>query len=257
MNTNVEFYEAFAVSYEDYYKDVDAPQAVSQWLTALEAQQLIPTDLARSKNPPSLLDVGCGPGWHLRAWQRAHFNVAGLDASPRLLRLASRNAHAGLDTDIPIYCADITDQKSLSSLAGTFDVAVSHFNFLNLFSPDEIGMAFSGCASVLRSNGLWVSDLSLGPDSDINIASHQPARAVLGWRRDVIKSQDSVHVQWERDGVKLKEKYWFHSMGQLVDSATVAGFRLAGLLGWDLRRSVFTVQSQETSSRVLLIFARR
>ncbi len=58
--------------------------ASSRWLAGAEATDL--RVLARARGP--VLDVGCGPGRHVRALARRGVAALGLDASPSAVRLA-------------------------------------------------------------------------------------------------------------------------------------------------------------------------
>ncbi|MEA2178566.1 MAG: hypothetical protein QOG77_1863, partial [Solirubrobacteraceae bacterium] len=64
--------------------------ASSRWLAGAEATDL--RVLARADGP--VLDVGCGPGRHVRALARAGVAALGLDASPAAVRLARERGTA-------------------------------------------------------------------------------------------------------------------------------------------------------------------
>lgn len=254
MKSNIEFYEAFASTYETYYKDVDAHKTVRQCTALLEAKKLILPPHTRSKSPPFLLDIGCGPGWHLRPWQNANFNVSGLDSSPSMLRLAAKNADAGFNKNITLYCANILQQDCLRLLAGRFDLAVSHFNFLNLFSIKQLDQVFSTCSLILSSDGLWITDVTVLHDVPANELPFRSSDKTLGWRRTAIPRHDTVRVEWERHGQYFEENYWFHSRDQLARAAVGAGFRLVGSTPWKHTTSADPAKNSLSLSHLLLIF---
>jgi len=258
MNTNVDFYEVFASSYEAFYADVDAPEAVRQWLMFLEDKGFVPPRAKRLSRPLTLLDIGCGPGCHLRPWQQAGFHLSGLDASPSMLRLAAHNAAAGVGTDVPLYCADLRDTTSVAPLAERFDVAVSHFNFLNLIAPADLEAVFRTVASVLGVNGFWATDLSVavpeqlaremdpvGTSIEIRLLGQEPAEI-----------PNCVRVRWEIHGQFFYELYWMHPLDTLRAAAGIAqldGMRVAGWTPEDRRTPWHPTLSDP---RLLLVFSR-
>jgi SAM-dependent methyltransferase len=253
MNSNLEFYEAFADDYEHYYAAVDASATVKQWLALMETERLVPSIEKRRLQAPHLLDLGCGPGWHLPAWRAECFRVAGLDASPAMLRLAARLG-AGFGSDIPLYCADVCDELSLQPLANTFDFVVSHFNFLNLFSPLELKAIFNGVARLLRSDGYWLTDIVTASPANRNGSSLE---SIDGWQRESIPSAETVTVRWKRAEIVLVERYWFHQSSSIKAAAAATGLCLHLTRSWNPEHIANVWRHEETKSpRLLLVFSK-
>src|SRR5262249_40031703 len=125
---NADFFDAFAPYYSAHYAEIEPREIVHRWVALFEREGLMQAYKSREQIQPNLLDLGCGPGRHLRPWRAAGFRVSGLDLSPAMLRLAAQNANAGTGKDIALYCGDIRDVESLQPLSETFDWIVSHFN---------------------------------------------------------------------------------------------------------------------------------
>lgn len=227
MSENSDFYEVFARRYVEYYGHVDPVAAVAQWRELLNKQDLewLPC------NNPRLLDVGCGPGWHLRAWENEGFRVSGLDLSPSMLRIAAANANTGNGTDIPLYCADILDKESLGPLRGSFDQVVCHFNFLNLFGPEELPSVLAGIRSVLTSSGRCLADVYL--------PSVQAAPGGFVTRR------------WELTGTEFTERYWLHEPELLKSACAVSDLNVSDILLWKLTDN--TLGSEQVLERALVV----
>ncbi|MEW6267340.1 MAG: class I SAM-dependent methyltransferase [Thermodesulfobacteriota bacterium] len=112
-----------------------------------------------------LLDVGCGPGWHLQAFKRIGLNVAGLDPSPAMLEMArsrlgqAAEIHSGRAEDLPfedgefdivvfITCLEFVEDP-LAALAEAARVARSRVlvGALNRFSLTALGRRLAGLFS--------------------------------------------------------------------------------------------------------------
>src|ERR1700678_3415047 len=102
QQSNLSFYDQFAEAYQSVYAQVDEKAAVERWIDLLESLELVPTLATRSQSPLALIDVGCGPGWHLAAWSRQGFRTTGLEGSPAMLPAAQQNLRApGLGGGLP------------------------------------------------------------------------------------------------------------------------------------------------------------
>lgn len=258
MNTNVDFYDVFASGYEAFYADVDAPECVRQWLMFLEDEGLVHPCVKRVCRPPALLDIACGPGWHLRPWQQAGFRVSGLDVSPSMLRLAVRNAAAGIGTDVPLYCADLRDATSVAPLAGCFDVAVSHFNLLNLIAPAQLEAVFRTVAFLLAANGFWATDLFAAVPEGLR-REPKPVSVSAGIRllgQEPTDSADCVSVRWDIRGQFFDELYWMHPLDTLRTAAAMAGLDGMRAIGWKPEDRYAPWHPTASETRLLLIFAR-
>lgn len=255
---NCEFYEAFARYYEEVYRDVDPKETVRQWLLLLKkcgfSQK---TSLSSGK--PQLLDVGCGPGWHLVAWAAAGFQVVGLDASPSMLAAAKRNlSQAGLES-YPLNLRDVRQSGQVPHLKANFDIAVGHFNFLNLFAPSELRSVFQGVAWYVRSGGLWVTDY-FAPKSfptDVEETDDLPNRNVRIARAGAYDPRLGCYRQrWRTEVLDKEEYFWFYTAQQFEEMAA-GDWSLLSSFEWhpfDRERPLIPVTSD--SERIVAAFRR-
>lgn len=231
-NPNSACYELLAPFYAEIYGRIDAQETVRQWWELLSTSNFI------SATPEilRLVDIGCGPGAHLVAWRELGLAVTGLDASPTLLEYASRRlATAG--TPCPLYLADIRNENALPDLP-PFDLAVSHFNFPNLFPPDEREALFRSLARLVRPGGLWIADFAepLTPPEPVN---DEIASVIGNLQRDgrFNARLGCYQQQWQGPGFKCLERFWFgfREAGPLLAQRT--GWRLRARMAWQPYRS--------------------
>lgn len=220
-NPNPESYDRFAESYELIYGQIDEYGVVRAWLDLAEATGLVPSRAERERQPPSLIDVGCGPGWYLPAWASHYFRVAGLDCSPRMLEMARQNLRAARITDSGrLYQADIREVAAVRRLGRKFDLAVSHFSFPNLFPPNELPALFGGIAELLAPGGLWLTDLRPELETaDETVERIELPEGKIVRRSDFDCASGSYRQFWTVNDLDFQERFWFHN------SATVARAR--------------------------------
>lgn len=223
-NPNPQCYELLAPFYADIYGEIDADETVRQWW------QLLTTVTNLISAPPQtlrLLDVGCGPGWQMQAWQEIGFNVTGLDASPTMLTLA-RALFERKNKQANLFLADITDPDSISALP-PFDLAVSHFNFLNLFPPRQREILFRSVARLVRPGGFWITDFSdpcHAPKDEIYMLTLASGETLVrkGKYNTVL---DFFQQDWQIPSHHIQECFWFGHRN--LASSLAAG------TGWNLR----------------------
>lgn len=131
-------------------------------------------DLIRSRSPGarSLLDVACGTGAHL-SHLRQHYDVAGLDAEPAMLRVARQRLG-----DVPLTEGDMRT----FDLGRTFDVITCLFSAIGYMrTAAELEEATETFARHLAPGGVVIVD---------------------GWvRRDAWRDPGTVHaISATRDG---------------------------------------------------------
>jgi len=73
--------------------------------------------------PGPIADIGCGPGAHARALAARGYEVAGLDASPKMVEVARERA-ANEDTTLTFQVADATERLPFAdgSLGGVLSI---------------------------------------------------------------------------------------------------------------------------------------
>lgn len=258
---NVEFYERFAQYYEQVYSCVDADETVRQWLTLLEANGLVPSRKARATNPPRIIDIGCGPGWHLAPWATNGFEVTGLDSSQTMLNLAHRRLlKASLEKKCRLLQADVRRLNQLKSLKSSFDLAVSHFNFPNLFPPQDLLPLFNGVAFVIQRDALWMMDhvMPHKPLPHINEAERLSVGNSVIIRSGRFDSKRSLYEQhWRVNELDIVENYWFHSPHKYEEVANLAGWKLKERFEWHPYETVdFFAATKENSVRVISMYCR-
>lgn len=226
-NPNSDCYEKLAPIYEELYGDIDAQETVRQWWQLLVQQKLLP------RNPQGLrlLDVGCGPGWHLMSWRELGFDVAGLDSSASMLKIARKNLDAA-GYECPFYQADIRDVGKLPDLSG-FDFAVSHLNFFNLFPREERALLFLSVARMVRPGGIWMVDFSepysppVGSEEDVKVG-----KIMLNCSSYFLQNQNCHEQRWKGEHFECRERYWFGHAMESEKIAAQAGWRLRQRVAW-------------------------
>lgn len=226
-NPNPACYEALASCYEAIYGQIDAKETVRQWWQLLIEAKLV-------VDPPGALrmvDIGCGPGWQVEAWRELGFTVAGLDSSPTLLASA-RERLADKGSQLEFYLADILDPTSLPVMP-PFDLAVSHFNFLNLFNQKQREEVFRSVARMVRPGGLWITDFSepFATPASIEETIHLPT--------DVLKRKGQFNGQlgrydqlWKSSRLTCVEQFWFGHRAAAPSLALRTGWRLCLRKAW-------------------------
>jgi S-adenosylmethionine-dependent methyltransferase len=107
--------------------------------------------LSRSASKHRALDVGCGPGFASMQLARKNFEVALLDRSEQMLRIARQEAEAGGLTPQISFChAEVAQVPRLFD-AESFDVVVCH-NLLEY--TEDPSATVRNIAHVLRKDGV-------------------------------------------------------------------------------------------------------
>ncbi len=88
-------------------------------------------DAIVARSPQSVLDIGCGEGWLVRALSRAGITAIGVDAVPELIGRA--NAAGGGDFRVMAY-----EEIANGALDAKVDVAVANFSLIGEESVDEL-----------------------------------------------------------------------------------------------------------------------
>lgn len=96
-----------------------------------------------SRSPNSVLDVGCGEGWLMRALAEHDINVIGVDAIPSLVD-AARHASSG-DVRMMTY-----EQIATGKLEVAVDVLVCNFSLLG---RDPVHGIFTAAPSLVNPGG--------------------------------------------------------------------------------------------------------
>lgn len=150
----------FGAEYKRLYPHRDGAQAAAQVAALLRAIEALPRTPGSVPAIDGILDIGCGAGRHLAAFQAVsrqgaalHFrdlHVTGIDLSAVLLRDARAG---GLDVAR-------ADMRRLPFTDGSFTLVACFFTSFGYFAtPDEDAAALREFARVLRPGGLLFLDL--------------------------------------------------------------------------------------------------
>ena len=101
------------------------------------------------------LDIGCGGGWFTRAFQRAGYQMTGLDVSAEMLDFAQQKAlKEGVRSEYLL--GDITKFKSPKK----FHFATAINDCVNYIPKTKLGGAFKNVRSALTKGGIFLFDIS-------------------------------------------------------------------------------------------------
>lgn len=233
LNRNVEFYEQLAPVYDRLYVDVDAEETVRQWSILLQQCAGLPNPMHSAA--PRLLDLGCGTGRYLDPWAAAGFFPTGVDASRRMVAIARHRLKRSVwSSRIRLVCTDLRHQNPRLARKGPFDVAVAHFNFLNLFPPDELQDLLATVAPCLRTGARFFTDCAppqLMPTEIVEeITLEDDTRIEVSTRSN--PAENMVTRSYRLGSTQTAETYWLHSPRALTATAAAAGWRVEAAYAW-------------------------
>jgi SAM-dependent methyltransferase len=234
LQSNVEFYRYVAPYYGQIYEEVNAAEVVRQWSALLEDMRCIPVMETGGDRMMRLIDIGCGPGRYLPEWSKAGFKVAGLDSSEEMLKEATsyykRVCQSG---EVDTYLVDICNVRDVSADA-PFDIAVSHFNFLNLFSPKQVVKVFTGVKRFLKRGRIWITDFceakELLEDFDETFRLESGGDSARRERRH--DQEGSYTIRLRGKDIDITERYWLENTSNITSAAKQTGFDLVGCFEW-------------------------
>jgi SAM-dependent methyltransferase len=133
----------FGESYQSLYSHRDLGEACAQVQSLSDQVSPIPVG-AR------ILDIGCGNGRHLEAWQQSGVHAVGIDLSLPLLREAVLRKSP----------AARADMRKLPFSPGSFDGITSFFSSFGYFkTPEEDALTLKEFLSMLKPGGWLFLDL--------------------------------------------------------------------------------------------------
>ena len=101
------------------------------------------------------LDIGCGGGWFTRAFQRAGYQMTGLDVSSAMLDFAQETAlKQGVRSEYLL--GDITKFKSPKK----FDFATAINDCINYIPKNKLDVALKNVRGALAKGGIFLFDIS-------------------------------------------------------------------------------------------------
>lgn len=156
----------------------------------------------------TFLELGCGPGQHVREFARRGWNATGLDLSEDMIEFAQAEANKeGLD--INAIVGDMTDFKLKSpvNLAATLMESISH-----LITNEQIISHFKSVAKNLTPGGIYVIEAThpmfYFPDDEANtwVSKRNGTEVEITFGLPTDKF-DSVAQQWTVTTImKIREK---------------------------------------------------
>jgi SAM-dependent methyltransferase len=258
---NVRFYDQFAPYYPAVYGFLDAEATVGQWVQLLDHEGLVPSEIDRLQRRPRLLDAGCGPGWFLAAWAQAGFEVAGVDASPSMLRLAQQEWRRRNPAIAPgLVQADLCDGHGLPIAPGTVDVVVCHSHLPNLIHPEDLPAFLRNLIDSLRPGGCLAFDHTRIVASTPNGSEEHPIGSGVALLRSSRYEPDRRRCvqRWQGDIFMGEETYWFHDTTELDTIAQYCGASLWKRMEWapDQPHHPFVPETVR-SERLVSLYRRR
>ena len=162
----------FAVYYDIVFRREVDPEV--DFLTELVRRH-------RGRPPACVLDLGCGPGYHARAFARRGASAIGLDRGEEMVRFARDEAtREGIAVDWRV--GDMRD----FALPQPVDLALCLFDSIDgLCTIDDFVDHFRAVAANLADDGLYVVG-----------QSHQRDTCIIGY--------GPFHYQAERDGCRVR-----------------------------------------------------
>ena len=232
---NVLFYDQFAPYYPAVYGFLDAEATVGQWVQLLKREGLASSENAPVRCRPKLLDAGCGPAWFLDAWAQAGFEVAGLDASSAMLRLAREEWQRRNPASPPgLVQADLCAVDGLPFAPATMDVVVGHSHLPNLIHPEDLTSFLRNLIDCLRPGGCLAFDHTRIVGNTPNGTEDHPISSGGALLRTSRYDPDvpCCVQRWQGDGFTGEETYWFHNPNDLDTIAQSRGARLWKRMEW-------------------------
>jgi SAM-dependent methyltransferase len=151
-----------------YGEDAELYDIAFDWDVSAEADWLLQR-LGRDR--PSILEPGCGSGRMLEALARRGAEVAGLDRSPAMVRLARRRlAAAGVAGEVLL--ADMTS----FDLGRTFGGAVCPVNTLMHLSRDELASHLEATGAALAPGARYLVQLGLFDEAPTHVSQWEAER---------------------------------------------------------------------------------
>ena len=107
-----------------------------------------------SSEVEKVLDVGCGAGRHVVAWEKLGYNASGFDLSSESIRLA-KSKHTNADFRV----LDMRDLKNQTEWSAEFDLISNLFTSFGYFSQEEEHKSvLIGFNHALKLDGLLILD---------------------------------------------------------------------------------------------------
>lgn len=196
-----------------------------------EAEAAGVTALIRDRDPDAndLLDVGCGPGTHLRYFAEAFDRVEGADLTPAQLEAARERL-----PDVPLHQADMRD----FDLGRQFSAVTCLFSAIgNISGTEELRAAVLSMSRHLRAGGVLVIEPWWFPETfvsgHVGSDTFEYGGMTISRVSHSVRRGDSSHMEVHYVFARPGEGIWHftdeHTMALFPRSAYEAAFAAAGL----------------------------
>jgi len=166
---------------------------------------------ATLKHKGRILDLGCGPGRDLVAFQNLGYKVTGLDATPAFVKMAKQIAG----------CEVL--QQSFSTLdlpSNSFDGIFTNTSLIHIPSAEMLGV-LEDLYQALSDRGVLLMSMVRG---DREGFSERPTgyRYVTGWEYETLKPKleaakfEILHHYYRPQGMSIEECYWLIIVAQKI-----------------------------------------
>jgi len=210
---------------ESWTKNVDPwTQAVRG--DQIESRSLVTNkaivDAVLSRAPRSVLDIGCGEGWLVRALEAHGIRAIGVDAVSALVEQARRAGGVASEFRVASY-----EEIAAGALRVSVDLAVANFSLIGKESVEDL---LAAGQRLLTTNGSLVIQ-TLHP---LTIGAESGRPYVDGWRSG----------SWAGFGDAFTDPapWYFRTLGSWIRLLIESGWRLA-----DVREPVHPVSGQAVS----------
>lgn len=189
------------------------------------------------KRPRVALDLACGTGSLAILMAEKGYDVAGVDYSLGMLKVARRKADKQ-GVHIPLVVQDAVEL----AFKPTFDLVVSLFDSLNyIIGPERLGRAFERIFDVCLPGAAFVFDVNTIRALELELFT-QNNLSTTDWLKydwtshyDTTTRISTIQMEFEvsRDGEQFTFQEAHHQMGYEVDEIEqllrAAGFRIRGV----------------------------
>jgi len=128
---------------------------VTPWVSAIKNNEITSRvlvtnqailDSIKSRNPKTVLDIGCGEGWLVRSLADLGIDALGIDVIPEFIDYASKEGKGR-------YKVLSYENISANKLKEKYDVVVSNFSLLGKESVEHV---FQQVTSLLKPGGAFI-----------------------------------------------------------------------------------------------------
>ena len=183
------------------------------------------------------LDAGCGGGWFTRAFQRAGYQMTGMDISPEMLDYAQNKAlKEGVRGEYLL--GDLTKFRSPKK----YDFVTAINDCINYIPKTKLGNTFQNVKNLLKKDGIFLFDISSAKKFREKIANtvsvdDRDEVTYMSFNReetDGVTMEVTLFVK-EKDGryVRLEEQHrqYAYTEEEIIQTLQDNGFKVLSVEG--------------------------